>query len=533
VTGLDDEHEEHRSRPMDETITPARQGPPSHTRSEVGRRDSHLIVGLLLIAVLAFAIRFIGLAVGGGLDGRVALDDGTYFAGALTFVNGRLPYRDFNILHPPGLLYLLAPFAQVGSLTTEATGLVLARLAFMLLGATNTILVGLVGARVGQGTALSAAVLYAVWILPMQGERSTLLVAPQATAMLIALLALTGRGAAELTTRRVVVAGIAIGVTGAIQIWAVMPAAVILGWLVLRTRARPRVALRIATTYVVSGAATTALLLGPLLAAVGPRMIEMIIFAQASRTGAYETNPLARLRVLEGLEAGIFSHVPEVAIPGIAMAATVLVLLVARRRPAVRLWAAVAASELAFIMAMPLFIAHYRGWPAPVMALCLGAVVAYGIERLPRPRRRLGVIAYLLALLLLATPSLRPSGSRLEVDADTPDLSEARCVIADEGYLAIRTHTLVRSLRNGCRLLPNPRSISHLNNAASGGPAQKRRDQDLYQAEMLEYFTSADVVLIGQRKRDGFTDETFAAIRAELPYETRIGPIVVLRRDAP
>ena len=190
------------------------------------------------MAILAFAIRFIGLAFGGGLDGRVALDDGTYFAGALTFVNGRLPYLDFNTLHPPGLLYLLAPFAQIGSLTTEVHGLVLARLAFMILGAVNTVLVGLVGARVGRGTALGAAALYAVWILPMLGERSTLLVAPQATAMLVALLALTGRGVGELTTRRVAAAGIAIGVTGALQIWAVMPATVILAWLVLRTRAR-------------------------------------------------------------------------------------------------------------------------------------------------------------------------------------------------------------------------------------------------------------------------------------------------------
>ena len=158
-----------------------------------GRRDVRLIAALIGLGALAFVIRFVGLAFGGGLDSRINLDDGTYFAGAIAFVNGRMPYRDFSILHPPGLLYVLAPFAQIGTMTTEVTGLVLARLAFMFLGAVNTALVGLVGARVSRSTGLAAAALYAVWVLPIIGERSTLLSAPQVTAMLVAMLAITAR----------------------------------------------------------------------------------------------------------------------------------------------------------------------------------------------------------------------------------------------------------------------------------------------------------------------------------------------------
>ena len=251
----------------------------SATERVTGRHDVRLIAGLLGLAVLAFAIRFVGLAFGGGLDSRVYLDEGTYFAGAIAFVNGRMPYRDFSILHPPGLLYVLAPFAQIGTMTTEMTGLVLARLAFMILGAVNTVLVGLVGARVSRATGLAAAALYAVWVLAMTGERSTMLLAPQVMAMLVALLALTGRSAAELTTRRVAVAGVAIGITGAVQIWAAIPAIVILAWLILQTRSRGRDAVRVAAIYVLSGAATTALLLSPTLLAAGPRMFQMIIFA--------------------------------------------------------------------------------------------------------------------------------------------------------------------------------------------------------------------------------------------------------------
>jgi hypothetical protein len=496
-------------------------------------RDGGLIAGLLGLAGLAVAIRFVGLAFGGGLDSRITLDDGTYFAGAIAFVNGRMPYRDFSILHPPGILYVLAPFAQNGTATTETTGLVLARLAFMLLGGVNTALVGLIGARVSRPTGLAAAALYAVWILPMTGERSTLLIAPQVTPMLVALLALTGRSAAELTTRRVAVAGVAIGVTGAVQIWAAIPAVVILAWLIVETRSRRRDAARVAATYVLSGAASAALLLLPTLLAAGPRMVQMIIFAQATRVHGLQTDFVSRMRFLEGLETrplGI--EVPAAAVLLLAVAATGLVLFVARNLPAVRLWAAITASQVAVIMLMPVFLTHYPGWPAPLMVLCLGAVVADGISRMPARRRAIGSASYAVAIVLLATISLaRPDGRRLPVDASLPELATARCVIADEGYVAIRTETLVRSLRNGCPVVPNPRSYSQFFNATSGGPALPKRNQDDYQQLSLDYYTSADVVLLSQLGQDGLTDATMAALRAEFPYQTWIGEILELRRE--
>ncbi|HEU0242422.1 MAG TPA: hypothetical protein VFQ75_00860 [Candidatus Limnocylindrales bacterium] len=504
----------------------------STTEPVPGRRDVRLIAGLAGLALLAFAIRFVGLAFNGGLDSRINLDDGTYFAGAIAFVNGRIPYRDFSLLHPPGLLYVMTPFAQIGTMTTEVTGLVLARLAFMVLGAVNTALVGLVGARVSRTTGLAAAALYAVWVLTIAGERSTLLIAPQVTAMLVALLALTGRPAAELTTRRVAVAGIAIGVTGAVQIWAAIPAIVILGWLVLQTRARSAQAVRVAATFVLTGAATAALLLVPMLVVAGPRMLQMILFAQATRIHGLTTNPVSRLRYIEGMDSiplGI--HVPGAAVALLAAAATGLVLYVAWKVPAVRLWAAIAASQVAVILVMPLFLSHYRGWPAPLMALCLGAVAAYGIERLPAPRRMLGVAAYAVVLVLLATTSLiTPGGHRLPLLAELSDQSTARCVISDEGYVAIRTNTLVRSLQNGCRVVPNPRSYAQLYNALDEGPSLAKTKQDDYQQGSIEYFTSADVVLLSQLRHDGLTDETMAAIRAELPYARWIGKILELRR---
>jgi alpha-1,2-mannosyltransferase len=499
----------------------------------VERRDVRLIVGLLGLAALAFAIRFGSVAFKGGLDSRISLDEGTYFAGAIAFVNGRIPYRDFSLLHPPGLLYVLTPFAQLGTMTTEMSGLVVARLAFMLLGGVNTILVGLVGARINRMTGLAAAALYAVWVLPLNVERSALLIAPQVTPMLVALLALTGRPAAELTSRRVAVAGVAIGITGVFQIWAAIPAIVILGWLLLQTRSRGRDGLRVAATFVVSGVTTAALLLVPMLLVAGPRMVQMIIFAQATRVHGLQTNIVARLRFLEGLEAtplGIAVHAVPVIL--LAVTAIALVLFVAWRVPAIRLWAAIAAGQIGVILVLPIFLEHYRGWPAPLMALCLGAVVARGVGRLPRPRRVIGSVAYAVVLLLFATITLgRPGGSPLGIGADTrPELLAARCVIADEGFVAIRTHTLVRSLRNGCRIVPNPRSFAQLFNATKGGRAVPKKAQADYQQYTLDYFKSADVLLLNQLGQDGLSDATLAALRAEFPSQTTIGKILELRR---
>jgi len=83
---------------------------------------------LAAIALAAFLVRLIGVLIGGGLNGVLGYDDMVYFADTLAFVGGRIPYRDFHILHPPGILYLLSPFAIVGRFTDDATAFALARL---------------------------------------------------------------------------------------------------------------------------------------------------------------------------------------------------------------------------------------------------------------------------------------------------------------------------------------------------------------------------------------------------------------------
>src|SRR3954454_10950090 len=69
---------------------------------------------------------------------------------------GRMPYGDFVLLHPPGILVVLAPFAELGALTSDQIGLAGARVGFWVLGAVNAALVARVGAREGLPGAAGA-----------------------------------------------------------------------------------------------------------------------------------------------------------------------------------------------------------------------------------------------------------------------------------------------------------------------------------------------------------------------------------------
>src|SRR3954452_3278060 len=73
----------------------------------------------LPIALLAFAARLLPTLHGGGVGGISDYDEGVYFGGAQALTAGRLPYRDFVLLHPPGIILLLTPFAMLARVVTD------------------------------------------------------------------------------------------------------------------------------------------------------------------------------------------------------------------------------------------------------------------------------------------------------------------------------------------------------------------------------------------------------------------------------
>ena len=147
----------------------------------------------LALAGFAFLIRLVPVLTGGGLAFYGRYDDSVYYTAADALTFGRLPYKDFTLLHPPLLMLVLTPFALIGRMTTDATGLALARLVFMGIGATNTVLVAVIARRWGRYAAVVAGLMYAGWLPAVYGEQSTMLEPLGTTALCVALLLLLRR----------------------------------------------------------------------------------------------------------------------------------------------------------------------------------------------------------------------------------------------------------------------------------------------------------------------------------------------------
>ncbi len=227
-----------------------------------GRRHPDRLARLaptLTIAAVALAARLTPVLRGGGLRGVLAYDDGVYYSASDALLSGRLPYRDYLLLHPPGITLVLAPFAALGRLTSDPVGFAAARLAFMGLGAVSAVLVWWVARRVTPRAGLAAGLFYAVWQPACAAERTTLL-EPLVNLGLLASLALLAPGASR---RRVAAAGVVLGLAVAVKAWAVVPFVVLTLWL-LRRRGRGT-----ALTYAGSGAIAAAVVCLPFLLAAG------------------------------------------------------------------------------------------------------------------------------------------------------------------------------------------------------------------------------------------------------------------------
>ena len=120
------------------------------TCDDVGRSCRSAPVGVLpvgVIAVIALLARLVPVLRGGGLTGVQAYDDGVYYSASDALLSGRMPYRDYLLLHPPGITVFLAPFAALGRVFGDPVGLAAGRVAFMLVGTACAVLAWAVARR--------------------------------------------------------------------------------------------------------------------------------------------------------------------------------------------------------------------------------------------------------------------------------------------------------------------------------------------------------------------------------------------------
>jgi hypothetical protein len=491
---------------------------------------------LALLAILAFAVRIIPIMIGGGLHGLHGYDDGVYFGAAIALVSGVVPYRDFLLLHPPGIVVLLLPFAALGTSIGDPAAFAAARTSFMALGALNAVVVALVAGRYGRLSGLSAGALYAVWNTAANGERSTDLHAPENTFLLLGLLAVSRSG--RIGSWRAALAGAAVGLATAVQLWQAASLAVVTWWIIVRGRGSGLPRLRPALVCLAVAGLAFGLVCLPFFTSAPDTMVRYVIVDQVNRPST-GIDLIERVRVLEGLPQA--SQLPpsarmlviEPIALGAAAAGLTLAVVTAWRRPWTRPWAVLAMVQTAVVLSTPSFFNDYASLVAPAATLVIGTGLAESAAILARrgwrPRLTQGTIAVLLSLTAVGSVA-RHDGAPLPLSDIGRDISTARCVSADSPALLVLTSSLRRSIAGGCRIVLDPSGTSYdtdRGRLVPGRATVSRRQAPGYQSAMLEWYTSGDAALFARLASDGLTRATEAAIERDLPIQRRRGVVTV------
>ncbi len=445
-----------------------------------GRR-AWVVAGLA--GVLAFVVR---IARGGGLVGLRAYqgyDDGVYYAAAASLVHGNVPYRDFVLLHPPGVMLVLAPFAELGRWVGDADGVLLSRLAFVLVGVLNTVLVVRLATRWGMASAVTAGALYAVLPIAAGSEYITL-IEPLGTAAVLGAVVLLRRG----TPAAVLAGGAVLGLAPTTKIWGVVPVVVVLAWLVV-TRGWP-----VAARATGAAAGSFLLVVGPFAALAGARMWQLVVRDQLGRP-RYPGTLVDRLeQILDVRHSGLG---PDAAGRTwlVVLVGTVVVLaaVAAWRARRERLWVVMLAVQLGVLVASPSFLWHYASFAAAALVL----VVAAGASTMPVPVRAPVAVAASLVLVLATGPWFPTHVKAFPVARLEALLPADGCIRTDSpGTLALLGR-LSRELDEGCDIPVDVSGVSY--GAGSRDPHGRpvsRLDNRVWQAVAARYYGSGAATLL-------------------------------------
>jgi hypothetical protein len=358
-------------------------GPAVPLASSAGRRlagAACLGGGLLLVGMCAYQ-----LTRARALAGVQQYDDGVYFASALQLAAGRIPYRDFALVQPPGVPMLMVPVAVLAHLTGSRVGMAIARVVTALVCGADAALAGWLVRRRGVLAAAVAAGLFALFPADYSADR-TLLLEPYLVLFLLLGSVLAFAGDEPATRRRLALAGLAFACAGTVKVWAVFPVAALCLVLVVRNR-------RAAAVVVTWMAAGFAVICGPFIAAAPSQFFRDVIVAQFARTSHAPTPAGQRLAYLDGVLQTTF-HVARPALAGSVVAIVLAAVLLAtlgipalrRRATTLELYVLVATVLCVAIMFVPhTFYSHYALLPDAYLALAL----ALGLDRVRLTLRRL------------------------------------------------------------------------------------------------------------------------------------------------
>lgn len=483
-------------------------------------RRPALLAAAVAVFALALAARLIPVLRGGGLHGLGNYDDAVHYAATVALVEGRLPYRDFLLLHPPGILVLLSPFAALGGLVGDADAMAAARFGWMALGGVNALLVGRILMPLGASAALVGAVGYAVFFPAVYSEHTLLLESPATTCLLVSLLLLrVTEDSPRASSARVAAAGAVLGAAITLKIWGVVPVLVVMVWFLLRRRGADSL------RFLAGGMAICVVICLPFFLAAPAAMWQMVVLDQVGR------RPLDRqlgnqLSQLAGVS--LWTETGATWTLGVALVVGAVAVVATLLRRRTRLLGALLVALVVLLMSTPSWFLHYSALTAAPAALVLGAAVGMVAAR---ARASVGpaLAQVVTGLAVLATLGYAYPLLQLQLTDPFPRAELGRalaatsgCVATDDPSTLIETDLLRRNLDRDCRIEIDLGGMNyHLDSQVS------RARNPAWQQYCLDYYRSSSAV-ISVRFRAGFGySRATARIYNGWPELARFGRYVV------
>jgi hypothetical protein len=335
-----------------------------------GQRDRITTVIIAVTAVLAAAITAYQLTRPGYLFG-ITPDISAWLGGSIRLVHGALPYRDFDLVQPPGFTLLASPVAFLSEWIGTRDALAVLRLFTPLLSAGSVLLIGLVIRHRGRAATIVACGVMAFYPPEVYALHSGLLESVVDFFCVAALaLVFDGDGLSR-SRRRLVLGGVAFGIACCVKAPAVVPV------LVVAALCLPQIRQRLVP------------FLGGAIAGFGIPTLPFFLLAP----GAFFRDVISPLTSIPNpnrvpLVSRLSTITGTSALGGgdrVAVLATVLIVVIViaafvlpRRRPAPLEWLAVGAAALGAVAQLgpSYYFTNYAAFMAPFIALLLAIALA-------------------------------------------------------------------------------------------------------------------------------------------------------------
>jgi hypothetical protein len=390
-------------------------------------------------------------------------DTSIYLGAATRFVHGALPYRDFALLQPPGLLLLYSPFGLLSMAVGTRGALIALSCCSPLLAAANVALTGRLVAHRGWRAALAACGLMAVYPATYTALLDGMLEPLMCLFCLLgAVLVFDRDGLAR--PRRLVAGGAAFGFAGSILVASILPVLVVAALCASRFRRR----LLPFAGGVAAGFLIPAI---PFIAATPGALLHDTVVTQLERVQpGGRTSVGGRLLYLTFAPDG--GRVQWAAVALAALGVVILLgLLAVRRRLTPLDWFAVGGTLTlgAVQFAIAAYFNHFPAMLVPYPALLLGIAVARLSSRWT-PRLIAVVATLAVAGLILAQASLIGTESNADVgpwvDAVVPVNG---CSISPYTYVVVISDRFESSVA-GCTTFTDPQATRLADRDSPGGP---------------------------------------------------------------